>query len=94
MDYEVYLVFNNSEYTTICITMQTSYKDDLLKRISNNLKRFRLEHNYSQAFVAENIDISLRTYQTYESDDTYDIRISHMVRIAEFYGVMVDDLLK
>jgi hypothetical protein len=44
--------------------------------------------------VAENIEISLRTYQTYESDDTYDIRISHMVRIAEFYGVMVDDLLK
>lgn len=74
--------------------MQTSYKENLLKRISNNLKRLRLENNYSQAFVAEKIDISLRTYQTYESDDTYDIRISNMVKIAEFYGIMVDELTR
>jgi transcriptional regulator with XRE-family HTH domain len=73
--------------------MQTSYKEKLLERISENLKRLRLEKNYSQAFVAENIDISLRTYQTYESDKTYDIRISNMVKIAEFYGITVDALI-
>jgi transcriptional regulator with XRE-family HTH domain len=73
--------------------MQTSYKEKLLERISENLKRLRLENNYSQAFVAENIDISLRTYQTYESDKTYDIRISNMVKIAGFYGITVDALI-
>jgi transcriptional regulator with XRE-family HTH domain len=74
--------------------MQTSYKERLLKRISNNLKQLRYENKYSQAFVAEKIDISLRTYQTYESDNTYDIRISNMVKIAEFYGITVDELIK
>lgn len=78
----------------MCITMQTSYKERLLKRISNNLKQLRYENKYSQAFVAEKIDISLRTYQTYESDNTYDIRISNMVKIAEFYGITVDELIK
>ena len=74
--------------------MQTSYKEELLQRISDNLKQLRLLHGYSQSYVAEKIEISLRTYQTYESDSTYDIRISNMVRIAEFYGVSLDELVR
>lgn len=74
--------------------MQTSYKENLLKRLSANLKQLRLDNEYSQAYVAEGIGISLRTYQTYESDKVYDIRISNVARIAEFYKVTIDSLIK
>lgn len=73
--------------------MQTSYKEKLLNNLSRNLIRLRLEKNYSQAEVAEGIDVSLRTYQVYESEKIYDIRISNIVMISNFYSISIDSLI-
>lgn len=73
--------------------MQTSQKDKLLHKLSKNLIKLRNENNFTQAYVAEGIGVSLRTYQTYESKKVYDIRISNVVRIAEFYDVSIDSLV-
>lgn len=51
-------------------------------------------NNYTQAEVAEGIGVSLRTYQVYESDKVYDIKISNMVQIANFFNVKVDELIR
>lgn len=73
--------------------MQTSYKEKLLLRISTNLIKLREENNYTQAEVAEAIGVSLRTYQVYESNKIYDIRISNMVQISNFYNIKIDILI-
>lgn len=74
--------------------MQTSYRKILLTSISENLIKIREKNNYTQAEVAEGIGVSLRTYQVYESDKIYDIRISNMVKIANFYNVKIDTLIR
>lgn len=74
-------------------TMQTPQKDQLLNNLSKNLIKLRNEKNYTQYQVAEGIGVSLRTYQTYESKNIYDIRISVAARIASFYEISIDSLI-
>lgn len=74
--------------------MNTSQKEKLLVTLSKNLIKLRNAHNYTQAYVAEKIGVSLRTYQTYESKNVYDIRISNIVMIADFYEISIDSLVK
>lgn len=51
----------------------------------NNLKQLREEKGYTQEMLAENIKISTRTYQAYESDRREPkIRLAN--RIAAFLG--------
>jgi len=69
-------------------------KNFLLRKISKNLRRLRIEHNYTQEYVAEQIGIHLTTYQKYESKSPYNIRIYNLYLIAKFYNVTIDSLLK
>lgn len=73
--------------------MQTSYKEKVLIRLSQNLIQLRNDNNYTQSEVAEGIGVSLRTYQVYESKKIYDIRFSNIVLIAKFYSISIDSLI-
>ncbi len=69
-------------------------KKILLAKITKNIKELRNKHNYTQDYVANELDINLTTYQKYESKKPYNIRISYIYLIAKFYKVSIDSLLQ
>ncbi len=63
------------------------------KALSVRLKEMRIAHGYTQSNIAGAIDIRQSTYSHYETG----VRIPStriLYRIANFYGLPVDDLLK
>ena len=58
---------------------------------TEKLIELRKERGLSQAQVAETIGTALRAYQNYEYGER-EPRLSTLIRIADFYGVTLDDL--
>ena len=58
---------------------------------TEKLIELRKERRLSQAQVAETIGTALRAYQNYEYGER-EPRLSTLIRIADFYGVTLDDL--
>jgi len=55
----------------------------------NNLKQLREEKGYTQEQLANQFNLSLRSYQNYERDDREPkIRLAN--RIAKFFGTSVN----
>jgi transcriptional regulator with XRE-family HTH domain len=69
-------------------------KRQLLERISKNVRKIRLARNLTQEEVAEQLDIHLVTYQMYESKKPFNMTVFNIWKIAKFYNVTVDSLLK
>lgn len=69
-------------------------KNKLLSRIGRNVKQLRINHKYTQEYVADKIGVHLNTYQIYESKKPYNIKIYNLYLIAEFYHITIDSLLK
>lgn len=59
--------------------------------ISENLKRLRAAHNLTTTQVASAIHKSRQGYVNYESGNR-DIGIRELLKLAEFYGVTLDEL--
>ncbi len=57
-----------------------------------HLKELRKNANKTQAEVADNCGITLRSYQNYESNNR-EMGYSALVKVADFFGVSVDYLL-
>jgi len=55
------------------------------------LIQLRKEKGLSQNAVAKEIKAALRAYQNYEYGEA-EPRLSTLIRIADFYGVTLDDL--
>lgn len=61
--------------------------------LSNNLKRFRIARNLTQEQAAEELNVSAQTVSRWECNTTLpDVAI--LPRLAELYGVTIDDLFK
>lgn len=58
---------------------------------SDRLLELRQERNFSQKKVAEAIGVDVRAYQRYEYGER-EPQISTFFRIADFYGISLDDL--
>ena len=59
---------------------------------SDRLVQFREHQHLSQAAVANEIGIALRTYQYYERGER-EPQLSTLIRLADFYRVSLDDLV-
>ncbi len=70
-------------------------KNEILKKFSKNLKKFRKEKNMTQLEVAVNLNIPRSLYLRYESlNNIADIRLSNLVKIAEFFKKSLDAFIK
>ena len=65
-----------------------------MKKIANNLRLLRNNTGKSQLEIAMEIDISQRTYQRLESNELKDIKLSHIVKIINYYNITFEELLK
>ena len=74
----------------------TINQKELLRRISRNLKKLRLQHQYTQEELIDKLDNSfwLYTYQRYESKNPTSMKIFNLYQLANFYKVTVDSLFK
>lgn len=64
-----------------------------MSTLSNNLKRFRIARNLTQEQAAEELNVSSQTVSRWECNTTLpDVII--LPRLAELYGVTIDDLFK
>lgn len=60
---------------------------------SNQLKKYRKEHQFSQEALAEKIYVSRQTISNWENDKTYP-DIQHLITLSLLFNVTVDELLK
>ena len=63
-----------------------------MEALSKNLLTLRKERGLSREAVARALDISSMTYQRYEKD-LREPTASLMVKLADFYGVTLDQLV-
>ncbi len=66
----------------------------LSKRIAKNIKKLRKQNSYTQEYVADQLDLHVTTLQHYEGYQPFDIKISNLNKLAKFYNVTIDSLLK
>lgn len=55
------------------------------------LKELRAKHNFSQAYMAKELNVSVQVYDTWERDFGR-IKISKANEIAQLLGVTLDDI--
>ncbi|MBO9151902.1 helix-turn-helix domain-containing protein [Chitinophaga sp. GCM10012297] len=65
---------------------------DFKKIIGNNLRALRIKKGWNQKVAGERTGIAAKTYQSYEYGRAAPA-IFVLVRLAEFYGITVNDLL-
>ena len=59
---------------------------------SRRLKELRLSHNLKQSDMANLLDVSIRTYQRYESSDN-ETDFKTLIFLADYFDVSTDYLL-
>ena len=64
-----------------------------LYNLAANLKALRQKYGYTQQYVAAQIGISCQSYQAYEWGVTVPA-LKNFIRLAEFYDVSLDELLR
>ncbi len=65
---------------------------DFKKIVGANLRALRTKKGWNQKVAGERTGISAKTYQAYENGRVSP-PLSALVRLAEFYGITVNDLL-
>lgn len=58
----------------------------------NNIRALRLQHNFTQCYVAQKLNIKQNTYSQYETESR-EIPISALISLAILYDTSVDYLL-
>ena len=63
-----------------------------LYRLSENLKRLRLQYGFTQSYVAQQIGVKYASYHAYEAGITLPT-LKHFILLAKLYDVPLDDLV-
>lgn len=63
-----------------------------MSNLSSQLKKIRLEHNYTQRQVADGIGIAEQAYQRYEYGRTVPSALV-LISLADFFNVSLDYLV-
>lgn len=63
-----------------------------MKNLNENLKRYRTSLGLTQKFIAENLNITVRAYQRYESGER-EPNLDILVAIADIFCISLDDLI-
>ena len=58
----------------------------------HKLKEYREKHNFTQAYIADFLQITQQQYSIYEKQ-TREMPISLYIKIANLYNVKIDDLI-
>jgi transcriptional regulator with XRE-family HTH domain len=69
-------------------------ENNYLKNFSKNLRQLRIKKKISQLEVCLNANISRTQYQSYESLNPTIPRLNSVIKLANFYNVSIDELLK
>ncbi len=65
----------------------------ITKQISKNIKKYRKEHGYTQAHLAELIDMEIVSISRIETGD-YNISLKSLENFAKIFNVSILDLLR
>ena len=57
-----------------------------------NVKRLRLAKNWTQRYIADELNVKEATYGRYESGDI-NIKLEHLLKIADLFKMTLDDIL-
>lgn len=68
-------------------------QDKAPKPLCEILKEYRIRHNMTQEFIAEQLDVSRQAVSKWENG-TSDPSTSNLIALAKLYGVSVDEMLK
>lgn len=60
--------------------------------MNESIRQHRVSRNFTRQQIADLLEVSLRTYQTYETG-TREPNISNLVKIADFYNISLDELI-
>ncbi len=60
--------------------------------MNESLHQHRVSRHLTRQEIADLLEISVRTYQTYETG-TREPRIEALIKIADFYNISMDDLI-
>ena len=63
-----------------------------MSALSQRLLELRMEHDLSQAQIAEEVRVVVRAYQRYEYGQR-EPQLAVLIRMADFYGVSLDYLV-
>ena len=66
---------------------------EVMQQLSNKIKLLREVHNYTQEFVANELEISQKTYSQLEKGETK-VTIDRIEKLAKLYKMDYLDLLK
>ncbi len=58
-----------------------------------NIKRIRLAKNWTQRYIADELDITEATYGRYESGDL-NIKLGHIIKIASLFKMSLDEIVQ
>lgn len=58
----------------------------------NNIKNLRLQYGYTQAFIAEKLNVKQNTYSQYETG-AREISIDILIALADIYNTSTDYIL-
>lgn len=61
--------------------------------LNEQLKKLRLEHNYTQEDIAKKIGISKQSVSKWELGKTYP-DIDNLVMLSDIYGITIDELIR
>ena len=64
-----------------------------LRAIANRIRQKRDELKLTQDYIADELGIAQRTYSDLENGKTQNLRVSHLVKLAEIFKTSISDLL-
>ncbi|MGY3749201.1 helix-turn-helix transcriptional regulator [Vagococcus acidifermentans] len=68
-------------------------RKDLIKLISDNLKKLRTKHNYSQCDIAEFLKVSRQTVSRWENSKNIPDG-NNLIEICKLYNISIEDIYK
>jgi len=71
-----------------------STEKEILLKFSENLKKLRIQKGLTQLEVCTPLNISRSVYSEYESNNPRDLRFTTVIKLANFFQVSIDDLIK
>ena len=60
--------------------------------VNEALRNHRVSRNLTRQYMADLLEVGLRTYQTYETG-TREPKIAALIKLADFYNISMDELL-
>lgn len=64
-----------------------------MKRFCENLKKLRVDNKFSQRFLAQNLNVTIKTISHWETGYS-EPSITQLIKLAEIFDITVDELIK